>query len=165
MARIARGRDGAVRLKLPRIERALLRSVHAELRGLLEESPSDPDLRRLFPPAYADDQASNAEYERLTRDDLRGSKLEALRVMEETVDADRLSEEQLGAWLGALNDLRLVLGTRLGVTEELDPERLDEMDPQTSAYALYFYLGWLEEQVVQALAQDSDGLGSRRTDP
>ena len=38
--------------------------------------------------------------------------------MEASIDADRLTEDQLLSWLGVLNDLRLVLGTRLEITEE-----------------------------------------------
>jgi hypothetical protein len=74
-----------------------------------------------------------------------------LDVVESTVDADEVDDEQLGAWLGALNDLRLVLGTRLDVDEEL-PD-LDRDDPQAPAYAVYEYLGWLLSQVVDSLSE------------
>ena len=63
-----------------------------------------------------------------------------------------LAWEQLTSWLGALNDLRLVLGTRLNVTEETYQEEMDPEAPDTQAYGLFFYLGWLEEQIVEALA-------------
>ena len=39
----------------------------------------------------------------------------ALELVAETVDHDRLSAEEADTWLRALNDLRLVLGTRLDV--------------------------------------------------
>jgi hypothetical protein len=71
--------------------------------------------------------------------------------MERTIDALRVSEEEILAWLSALNDLRLVLGTKLGATEDTDPEDIAEDDPLAPSYALYHYLGWLEEQVVEAL--------------
>lgn len=148
--RIERTRQGDYRLRLTRHERDALRSLPAQLRELL--STDDASLVRLFPPAYADDPASNVEYEQLTRDSLLADRLQALRVMEATVDADRLTEEQLNGWMGALNDLRLVLGTRLDVSEDVYERELDPDDPRAPELALYAYLSWLLEQAVAALA-------------
>ena len=83
------------------------------------------------------------------RDDLLAGHLAALDTVEGTADAELLDEEQLAAWLSALNDLRLVLGTRLDVTEEMDAVPDDH--PRAGAFAVYSYLGWLQEQVVAAL--------------
>jgi Domain of unknown function (DUF2017) len=115
---------------------------------------NDPSAGRLFPPAYEDDPELNAEYVGLVHDELLNGRLRALQVMEETIDAERLDEEQLSAWLGALNDLRLVLGTQLEVTEDDHGTELSDDDPQSPRYALYHYLGWLESQAVDALAKD-----------
>jgi hypothetical protein len=150
--RVERTRKGEYRVRLPKAERDLLRRLPAQLRELISEHPSDPSLARLFPPAYEDDAAQQAEYERLTRDDLSDQRLEALRLMEDTLEAERLTEEQLAAWLGAVNDLRLVLGTRLDVTEDLYEEPVEDDDPRFPQLALYSYLGFLEEQMVEALA-------------
>jgi hypothetical protein len=151
--RIERTRDGAVRLRLPREERELLRTLPAQLRALLDEAPDDPSLERLFPPAY-DDAKSEDEYRRLMRDELLDGRRRALEVVEETLDRDRLSTEQAQAWLTALNDLRLVLGTRLGVREDELLERLDPADPRAPGLGLYAYLSWLQEQLVEALEVD-----------
>jgi uncharacterized protein DUF2017 len=148
--RVKRSRRGDFELRLPAGERDLLRSLPGQLREALPSE--DPGVGRLFPPAYTDDPERDAEYRRLVRDDLMSQHLDALQVMEETIDARRLTEEQMTSWLGALNDLRLVLGTRLNVTEGIYEEAMDPEDPNTPAYALFFYLGWLEEQVVEALA-------------
>jgi hypothetical protein len=133
-------------------ERDLLRSLPAQLRELL--GSEDPSLRRLHPPAYGDDPEREAEYRRMVRDDLLRDRREALDVMESTIDADTLDRDQLGAWLGSINDLRLVLGTRLEVTEDLYEEGVPDDDPRAPAFALYGYLGWLEEQLVDALARE-----------
>jgi hypothetical protein len=148
--RIRRLRGGRYRLGLTRDEREVLRSLPRQLRELL--GTDDPSLVRLFPPAYRDDAASNAEYERLTRESLLADRLAALSVMEATVDAEELSGEQLAAWVGALNDLRLVLGTRLDVTEESYAAELDPRDPRAPELALFAYLSWLQEQAVAALS-------------
>ena len=151
--RIKRTRDGSLRLRLPREERDLLRTLPAQLRSLLEEAPDDPSLERLFPPAY-DEAESEAEYRRLMHDELLDGRRRALEIVEETLDRDRLSAEQAQAWLTALNDLRLVLGTRLGVQEDELLARLDPTDPRAPGLGLYAYLSWLQEQLVEALEVD-----------
>jgi Domain of unknown function (DUF2017) len=145
--------DGSVRLRLPREERDLLRTLPDQLRSLLDDAPDDPSLERLFPPAY-DDADSEAEYRRLVRDELLDGRRRALATLEETLDRDRLSAEQAQAWLTALNDLRLVLGTRLDVREDELLERVDPTDARAPALGLYAYLSWLQEQLVEALEAD-----------
>ena len=148
--RIKRTRKGLFQIRLPAEERDLLRSLPGQLKDLLEEN--DPSLRRLFPPAYLDDPERDAEYQQLMRADLLERHRAALDVMTETIDAEELEEDQLAGWLGALNDLRLVLGTRLDVSEDMWDDELDPNDPRAPALGLYGYLGWLQEQVVEALA-------------
>jgi hypothetical protein len=148
--RVKRTRQGDFHLRLPRTEREILRALPGQLRELLHSD--DPALSRLFPPAYEDDPERNAEYERLMRADLLAGRLTSLEVMEATIDAQRVDEEQLTAWLGVLNDLRLTLGTKLDVTEDLFADGIPDDHPQAHLYALYFYLGWLQEQVVEELA-------------
>ena len=143
---------GALKLRLRAEERDLLRRLPGQLRELLSDAPDDPALERLFPPAYASDPEHEEEYRRLMGDELRSRHLAALAVLEETVDADRLTAEQAAGWLAALNDLRLVLGTRLDVSEEMLGDDVDPEDPDAPALALYGYLSWLQDQVVEALA-------------
>lgn len=148
--RIRRTRQGDYRLRLPAHERTLLRSLPGQLRVLLQSD--DPALERLFPSAYPDDPARDAEFRDLVRGELLDRRLSAIEVMERTLEKDRLDEEELQAWVATINDLRLVLGTRLGVTEDLDLEAVPDDDPRAPAFALYAYLTWLEEQAVEELA-------------
>ena len=149
--KVERSRDGSFKLRLDKDERDLLRTLPSQLQELLKDTPDDPSLRRLFPPA-SDDEEIETEYRRFMGDDLRDRRLEAAGVMAATVDADRLSEEEACAWLSTLNDLRLVLGTRLDVTEDLDPATIGPDDDRAPGLALYGYLSWLVEQIVEALA-------------
>ena len=55
-------------------------------------------------------------------------------------------------WLRALNQLRLLLGTRLDVTEEGDERPMSDDDPRAATFALYDYLAFLQDQLVDALA-------------
>ena len=148
--RIERDRKGGYRLRLPPEERELLRALPGQLRELLRTD--DPSLRRLFPPAYTDDPEADDEFRRLMRDELLEGKLAALRVVEQTAGADRLTAEQLEGWLGALESLRLYLGTQLDVTEQTYEQELDPDDPSAPALALYGYLSWLQEEAVAALS-------------
>jgi hypothetical protein len=140
---VKRTLSGRYRLRLTAGEREVLRTLPEQLTELLEQD--SPSLRRLFPPAFEDDPKRNAEYHRLMREDLVARHRTALDTMAGTVDATDLSEEELTAWLGSLNDFRLVLGTTLGVTEE-------DMMTEDPEHALYHYLSYLEESVVTALA-------------
>lgn len=144
--------DGDFRLRLGRRERALLRTLPATLDQLLAEEQDDPALKRLFPPAYADDPEAEAEYDRLVGDTLLSGRRAALRTFAETLERDRVTTEELDVWARALNDLRLVLGTRLDVKEEELAEPIDPRDPKAEELALYAYLSWLQEHVVQALS-------------
>lgn len=147
--RIASDGAGGYRLHLPAEERDVLRALPEQLRALLQTD--DPSLQRLFPPAYGDADADR-EYDAMVRADILEGRLEALAIVEQTVDARRLDEEQLQAWLGSLESLRLVLGTQLDVDEATYVEELDPRDPRAPVLALYGYLSWLQEQAVEALA-------------
>ena len=149
-ARVRRTRRGDYELRLPEPEREVLRKLAGELRELLPTD--DPALERVFPPAYPDDHEADEEYRELMRGDLLQGRLEAVETLERTIDAKRLDEEQLTAWMSALNDVRLVLGTRLEVTEESYEQDIEDGSPEAYQMAVYHYLGWLEEQVVEALA-------------
>jgi hypothetical protein len=157
--RVRRTKRGDFELRLPEVERDVLRSLPAQMRELLEER--DPSTRRLFPPAYSDDPALQEEYEGMVQDDLDAGRRRSFEVLEETLDAKRLDEEQVTAWLTALNDTRLVLGTRLGIEQEdYAGDEVAEDDPRAPLFALYHYLGWLVSQVVDALAAGLDAGGN-----
>ena len=117
-------------------------------------TPADPVLARLLPDAYADDAERAAEFRRYTEDELRVGKREAARAVLESLPENGgrilLDEPLTEAWLGALNDLRLTLGTRLEVTEESYRE-LEGMDPTTQRARelnVFLWLGYLQETLV-----------------
>jgi hypothetical protein len=117
--------------------------------------PDDPVLSRLLPDAYRDDPAAAGDFRRYTDADLRAGKRTNAKVVLASLPTDgvvmTLDRDQADAWLGCLNDLRLALGTALGVTEETDPEDYDEDDPAYSALQVYSWLGWLQESLLSCL--------------
>jgi hypothetical protein len=147
--RIRRTRKG-IELSLPSEERELVGGLAEQLRELLL-ADEDPSLRRLYPTAHADDQRLDEEYQSLVHGSLVEGRLAALDVLDATLAETVLTEEQLGCWMGAVNDLRLVLGTRLDVSEE-DVE-IDPDAPDGPARLVYHYLGWLLEEIVTVMSE------------
>ncbi|MCX4550838.1 DUF2017 domain-containing protein [Streptomyces sp. NBC_01500] len=137
------------------------------------EPPADPALARLFPDAYGEKEPDfSSEFRRFTENDLRARKREdALAVVRaldeagapaddaavgrgESVVVLKLSAEDSRHWLGALNDLRLTIGTRLEVTDEDEDGqlyRLPDDDPRKPMVMAYLWLGALQESLVETL--------------
>ena len=113
---------------------------------------TDPVLIRLYPDARPDDPAWSARFRDMIRGDLDDARRENLAVVEDTLDARSIDDDQAEAWLHVLNDLRLVMGTRLDITEEREAEPFDAEDPDAAAMIVYAYTGWLEGQFVDVLA-------------
>ncbi|MFC4057476.1 DUF2017 domain-containing protein [Planomonospora corallina] len=168
----ASGHGGGVTARFEAGEVAVLRSLVAQILDLVEpgeagddpleralgigpaEEPSDPVLARLFPSAYEDREMS-AEFRRYTEVTLREGKRADARTLLETAAPGRveLTHEQALAWMRALNDVRLALGTRLEVTEEVHDQiaGMGEDDPRYPAYVAYDWLTYLQDSLVQAL--------------
>ncbi|MBM7172505.1 DUF2017 domain-containing protein [Streptomyces sp. G44] len=141
------------------------------------EPPSDPVMQRLLPDAYGGPgsetgdlaqeeelRAYSAEFRRFTENDLRAKKRDDALAVIRSLDAMassgegevvlKLSVEESRHWLGALNDLRLAIGTRLEVTEEEDADllyRLPDSDPRKPMVMAYLWLGGLQETLVGTL--------------
>lgn len=123
------------------------------------EAPEDPVLLRLLPNAYADPESS-LDFRRFTEPQLRGSKQRNLRLMREqlTILVDEnhrglIENIDENLWLKGLNDLRIALSVRLNVDENsFDKyELMPEEDQQKSVFAVYFWLGWLQENLLSAI--------------
>jgi hypothetical protein len=141
-------RNGRYVLKLDGQERTLIRQLLGELRELLALGPDDPRVRRLYPSAYAEDPELEDEYRRLTREELQSGRLASVAAVEESVDAESLSPDELTAWMQAVNSLRLILGTMLDITDDDQELAFDPNDPNARTIALYGYLGGLLDEIV-----------------
>jgi hypothetical protein len=126
------------------------------------DSGGDPVMERLLPPGHASDAELAAEYRDLTEAGLRSGKSDDLATVRATLPPQggevRLDDEQARAWLRTTNDLRLALGTRLGVTAETEPPE-DPTDEEGSQLAVYYWLTAVQGSLVDALAA---GRGGRR---
>jgi hypothetical protein len=127
-----------------------------------ESPPEDDVLRRLLPNAYAD-EVDASEFRRYTESTLRQKKeahAMSIRIaLKSSPEGDvELDHDGANAWLGALNDMRLALGVRLKIDnssyEQL--ELLTPDDPLRGVYAVYTWLGWLQESLLEALMSEVD---------
>jgi hypothetical protein len=120
--------------------------------------PEDPAIRRLLPDAYADADGA-AEFRRLTDSGLRAEKIANLRrVLDGAAAAGgvvRIEPDAVDGWLAGLNDIRLVLGERLEMTEEREHlDDLDGDDPRLPLLAAYDWLSYLQEAILELLLSD-----------
>jgi hypothetical protein len=174
-----RGITGRITLRADEVERGILADVVAQLVEFVTpeddpstdplarlvgidpeaERPDDPALARLFPDAYPDDEEAADEFRRFTERSLRETKLaNAAVVLDSLARADGesklvLTDDESRAWLGTLNDLRLTLGSRLGIEEESHEffASLPEDHPAFAVFHVYDWLTFLQETLVQAL--------------
>lgn len=134
------------------------------------ELPDDPALARLFPDAYTDlgpdgdAAAASAEFRRYTENDLRARKrddaqalirsLEALAPEGRKRETLRLKPDECRQWLGALNDLRLVMASRLGIEADEDFDVLLDLPDDDPRHPLALTYGWLttlQDTLVEAM--------------
>jgi len=149
---IRKTRQGDFEVRLGDDEREVLTNVLGQLGAALRgDASADPGFRRLFPVAYAQDPEKEAEYRELVGDELVQTRLASIELAVGALQEQRIDEERLLALMGAVNDLRLVLGTRLDVSEETDLA-VDPTNPDAGAYALYGFLGFLLETCVDAIS-------------
>ena len=148
-----RNGDGSFGVTLPLHDRSLLESLVPQMRELITQH--DPDTWRLFPNPYPKHEKAADEYAELIGDDLKDRHLAALDVVMETLDKKRLDEDQMVAWMHAINHLRLFMGTRLEVTEESDYDDFDT-DEGLALFEMYNYLGAVLELIVRTVAGYDD---------
>ena len=149
-APVRREDDGFV-VALSDDEAQLVQRLLDELRELLTGDEQGELTARLFPVVHPDDPEQEAEYQRWMRPDLVESKLAAIGTVDRALSGDgRLDEGGMIAFMQAVNSVRLVLGTMLGLTDDDQP---DEDDAEsTYEMQLYVYLSWLLEWSVRALS-------------
>jgi hypothetical protein len=123
------------------------------------ETPQDPVLARLLPDAYQDDPEAAGEFRKYTESSLRESKKYFAQVMLDTLPENggriRLTGDQARDWMRALNDVRLMFGVRLEVSEDFEEQlaALDPEDPAVPVFEVYGWLGAVQESLVQALGR------------
>jgi Domain of unknown function (DUF2017) len=121
--------------------------------------PTDPVLARLLPDAYRDDTEAAGEFRKYTESSLREAKKYFGQTLLDTLPPEggrvKLTADQARDWLRALNDVRLMFGVRLEVTEDYEKQlaTLEPQDPRVAAFEVYCWLSAVQESLVRAIAR------------
>jgi len=125
--------------------------------------PDDAALARLLPDFHktepetenADRADVNGALRSLHEPEIIDAKLAAgsviLRTLPESGGRIVLTQEQADAWLAGLNDVRLALGTTLGIDADT-PDHLEPDDPRGPHLDVYHWLTWMQDSLIQALS-------------
>ena len=166
------GFGGKLTLKLDSAEQGVLSQLFEQMTELLDDPDGqanpdplaqilnmggstqiseDPALARLFPNGYSEDEHASADFRRFTEQDLRAQKVSALATARGTLvnwsGKTNITDQQAQDWLKAINDLRLVLGTRLEITDEVETD----FEADEPGIHLYNYLTYLQGTLIDAL--------------
>ena len=145
----------------------VLRKLAGEVVTMMTDgfAPGDPVSARLFPDVYPDHPDDSAEFRQYTEGDLKTAKIDQAGAILAALPDDgpgevRLDAETAEAWLRAINDVRLAMGTRLDIRADTDlGDELDDAvvhDPASSRVfqlSVYAYLGYLQESLLNALPE------------
>jgi hypothetical protein len=144
-------------------ESELLTRLLNELSQLVVGEADDERLVRIFPPAYhlPTDAEADAEYQRLMREELVATRLSGIAVVNAALRAtEPVDDETMTAFVQSINGLRLVLGTMLDVSEDMDPDDIDDEHPMAGEYHLYNFLSWLLDWAVRAMSEPLSEAGT-----
>jgi Domain of unknown function (DUF2017) len=139
------------------LDRILAEAVEAAEAAEAPSIPDDPVLARLLPDAYQDDPEAAGEFRKYTESSLREAKKYFAQTLLDTLPPSggrvRLTGDQARDWMRALNDVRLMFGVRLEVTEDFEEQlaALAPDDPKVAAFEVYGWLGAVQESLVRAL--------------
>jgi hypothetical protein len=125
---------------------------------------SDPAVKRLLPDARSDDrEAGSAQFRQLAQEDIRQEKIADLQRAYALLQSGSLmlNQKEAEAFSRALNQVRLVLSSRLNIETERDAERVHHVgsveqatDVESYMALLYNFVSWLQETLMQALIGD-----------
>lgn len=156
----APGGPDSVLLHLTEDEQQILTSLLYSVLETLAE-PEDPEgsalHQRWFPEAYPDDAEAAERFRERAEADLmqgkRGNAAACLATLDAAPDDGTrvLDLDEATAWALALNDIRLALGTRLGVGADYDGQPASADDERVPALDLYDWLTWMQETLVRSL--------------
>jgi hypothetical protein len=115
--------------------------------------PDDRVLARLLPDFTVEDPDLAAGLRSLHEPALVETKQEAVALVLRTLPPRggrvELTADEADAWLAALNDVRLALGTALDVSEDM-PDQLGPDDPRAPHLGVYQWLTYVQDALVQA---------------
>jgi hypothetical protein len=155
-----------VRVSLDEVEIGLLRTLFADLSDALRGmGDDDPVRQRMFPAGYRDDPEAAGEYRDLTESALleqRQARIaQATAELPHTAGEITLDPDAATRWLTVVNDLRLAIGTRIGIDADTPvdddlvgaagPDDAPDVAAERAAKAVYVWLTALLDRLVEAV--------------
>jgi hypothetical protein len=160
--KISRGRADTVLVRLTAPEAETLTSLLVDLVSALQPGgldPGDPVYQRLYPDGYQGSVEAADAFRALTESSLQEERLgraeQCLAGLASVGTATRkvdvtLDEEASRRWMQVLNDMRLAIGTRIGITDDDESFDFDPDDPASMPSAIYAYLTAVQDALVRA---------------
>jgi hypothetical protein len=168
--------NGEITFQIEALEIALLTSMMEQIISLLTPStdsansdplaqmvgidqtaqkPNDDVVLRLLPDAYQNDKEASNEFRRFTERSLRELKIKRAQfVLENLPEPDKsisIKPKDFETWLTVLNDVRLALGTRVGISEVEDEEDKTGEEEIDHARDIYSWLTWLQSNLLEEI--------------
>jgi hypothetical protein len=165
--KISRAAGDTVRVRMAVPEADTLTSLLTDLINALQPGaldPKDPVYRRLYPDGYHESAEAADAFRSLTESSLQEERLgRAEQCLAGLASAGRaptglgkgkidatLDAETGQRWLQVLNDMRLAIGTRIGITEDDASFDFDPADEDSMPRAIYAYLTGVQDALVRA---------------
>ena len=129
------------------------------------DEPRERTLRMLLPSMSEDDEDAG-RLRALTEDSLRTDKSVRLRsivsdldhIVHGESDTLRIQPEAVWSWLGALNDIRLGLAGELGLSDQQDAQRIEELalseptgERSQTVATIYMLITWWQDSLLEAV--------------
>lgn len=155
--------DRVIHVPMARVEGAQLLELLDDFRDLVADRDSaDPAVERLTPTAYPGDDEAASAFREATQHDLLDRRVSDVDVVRTRLDALRadvsslshgeaftehdvaIREDEVDAWIRTLAALRLVIASRLGISDD------DSVPTDDPRHGVYDWLGYRLEVIVQA---------------
>jgi hypothetical protein len=138
-------------------EAGVVAGLASQVAQLLDDRPEyDPAVQRLLPDAYRDDAAAQAEYRTMTEGDLVSRKIANARLIAAALEPGEwprkveLDEGGAMRWMRSLTDIRLVLASRVRISDDGETQD-DTSETGLALREAYDVLGALQESLVRAV--------------
>ncbi len=158
--------SGGLRLHLEAEEAQTVLAAVMDFRTVLIEATDDPITERLFPRAYLDptEEAAETTWRALTGPDLLRERFDRIAVVAtglstlanspRSQDWLSIEEEHETFWLTVLNDMRLALGSAIGISDdgaEIDPGDPGLDEHAASAHYMYQALTYFHGDLIELM--------------
>jgi len=152
--------DGGLSFRMPDGESSHLRDLGTWFLRILDEE-EDPRTRILFPTTYEEPDLEAAYVSGNRERLISGKRQNAAALIDAISEATRrkgltvgsLDDKSAVAWLKSFNDMRLIVGSDIGIQGGEKPEFRSHDDPENAGWNNYALLTWCQDFLLHALEE------------